>query len=160
MIGLRIAPPVEPILVPLTSPKDLFEVWFGAAAANKVQGLSIVGNFRLHVELNVPDSRMYAARLVKKLFDGLICSMHSDRQPDRKATGRLAETYNVDEQIILERLSEPSNPSVVIPNTHRVVSPYRNNVKWNPADDRCMEGTLILRRASQKLARVYVCPMD
>jgi hypothetical protein len=81
--------------------------------------------------------------LVKGIFDGVICAFqaHTDTAvlPDvvaRIATVLPAEPVEIEEHLIDQRRA-------VLGVVQRLVSPYREDVKWDPADHLCVAGELL-----------------
>jgi hypothetical protein len=81
------------------------------------------------------------AALVKPLFDGVISALHFDPsvEPSSPVCRLLAAAIGVSETEIAQALRDQSN---ALFGCRKVVSPYREFVKWNPADELCLIGRL------------------
>ncbi|WP_026480732.1 hypothetical protein [Ahrensia sp. 13_GOM-1096m] len=128
--------------------RNPFDIWWAATAAKPVEMPQVVGNFELYVELWVPESLKNPGGKIKKVFDGIIASMHADLKPSEEAIEILAEKHMVDKREIYDRLSAPPNPLISFDANRRLVKPYRQNVQWHPDDGRCVSGTLIMKQSS------------
>ena len=81
--------------------------------------------------------------LVKGTFDGVICALqaHTDTVVLPEVVNRLAAVLAIGPAEIEQRLLDQSRAVAgVVP---RLVSPYRNGVKWYPSDHRCVAGELL-----------------
>jgi len=142
-------------LTSLSTSTKLHEVWWRATAASRSAVIPITGRFSLHVELGASDRVHNVANIVKPLLDGIVCAMHAERQIDVEAVERLARATAWDTVEIRKRLSAPPNP---ILGSRRLLNVYRDFVKWDPADDRCDDCTVLLTEASKLTCRVVVVP--
>jgi hypothetical protein len=81
--------------------------------------------------------------LVKGIFDGVICAFqaHTDTTVLPEVAARLARYLPADPAEIAEHLLDQRGAVLgVVP---RLVSPYRQDVKWDPADHWCLAGELL-----------------
>ncbi len=81
--------------------------------------------------------------LVKGIFDGVISAFqaHTDMTGVPEVTARLAASLQADRTEIEKHLIEKR--WAVLGAVPRLVSPYRDGVKWDPADHLCVAGELI-----------------
>lgn len=81
--------------------------------------------------------------LVKGIFDGVICALqaHTDMAVVREVVARLATVLPADAVEIEGRLLDQRR--AVLGAVHRLVSPYREGVKWDPSDHLCVAGELL-----------------
>ena len=77
------------------------------------------------------------------IFEGGICAFqaHIDTAVLPEVVARLATVLPVDPVQIEEHLLDQRR--AVLGVVHKLVSPYRADVKWNPADHRCVAGELL-----------------
>ncbi len=81
--------------------------------------------------------------LMKPAFDGVISAFqaHTDKSVLPTVTERLARALDADAAEIEQHLIEQRWAALgAVP---RLVSPYREGVKWDPADHRCVAGELL-----------------
>jgi len=117
-------------------------VWWAASGAAAIAAAPLRGNYELDV-LVPPQSRpANLTAVIKPLVDGIICGLHSEILVDSVAVERLAQVTGWSAGQIANRLLSPANP---ILGARRLLSSYREFVKWNPADDLCQRGSVIVR---------------
>jgi hypothetical protein len=83
------------------------------------------------------------AGLVKGIFDGVICAFqsHTDTAVLPHVVARIATVLPAEPVEIEERLVDQRR--AVLGVVQRLVSPYREDVKWDPADHLCVAGELL-----------------
>ncbi|PJD99788.1 hypothetical protein, partial [Mycobacterium sp.] len=81
--------------------------------------------------------------LVKGIFDGVICAFqaHIDTTVLPEVVARLATVLPADPLEIEDLLLDQRR--AVLGAVHRLVYPYRGDVKWDPADHLCVAGELL-----------------
>lgn len=90
------------------------------------------GPIGLELTLSTP-SRLHV--VLKPMLDGLICSLHAHDGSDmQEVTNRLAERLACGRDEVATLLLDER---VAVLGRRRLLRPFRNSVKWNPADDRC-----------------------
>ena len=142
-------------LTSLSTSTKPHEIWWHATSAGKTSLVPITGRYALYVELGSPAPFPNIANIVKPLLDGVICAMHAENQIDAEAVARLARASTWDLTEISNRLRGPPNPVL---GSRRLVYPYRDFVKWDPADDRCDDCTVVVTPASALTCTVVVMP--
>jgi hypothetical protein len=126
--------------------KKLEKVWW-ALTPDQVQVFDPAAPetpFAVKVEVRPPlGRRPVLGNLVKGTFDGVICAFqaHTDTAVLPEVEKRLATSLPADPAEIEERLLDQSR--AVLGALPRLVSPYRNGVKWEPADHMCVSGELL-----------------
>lgn len=105
---------------------------------------SLSGPYSMTMEIDGPAFHGNYAALVKPLFDGVISSLHHDPTVESTdpVSNRIAGKLNVTPVQVAEYLGESAN-SVL--GSRKVVSPYRQFVKWNPQDELCLVGQLLVQ---------------
>lgn len=78
--------------------------------------------------------------VLKPMFDGAIAALHADGAPDLVAVDRVADSLTCLPSEVIEMLRLPVAPL----GDRRLVRRYRDGVQWNPADDRCVAGSLVI----------------
>lgn len=100
--------------------------------------------FAVRVQIRSPHGRQpVLGNLVKGVFDGVICAFqaHTDATVLPAVVARLAKYLTADPAEIEEHLLDQRRAVLgVVP---RLVSPYRDGVKWDPADHWCVAGELL-----------------
>jgi hypothetical protein len=100
--------------------------------------------FAVKVHVRPPDGRQPVwGGLVKGIFDGVISAFqaHTDTAVLPEVVSRLATILHADPVEIEKHLVEQR--LAVLGAVPRLVSPYREGVKWDPADHWCVAGELI-----------------
>ena len=100
--------------------------------------------FAVKVQVRPPHvHQRVLGNLVKGIFDGVICAFqaHTDTTILPEVVARLATVVPADPAEIEELLLDQRRAVLgVVP---RLVYPYRNGVKWDPADHLCVAGELL-----------------
>lgn len=126
--------------------KQLAQVWL-ALARGEVRVFAPTAPetpFAVRVKLRPPVNRQPVwGGLVKGVFDGVICALqaHIDTAVLPDVTARLATQLPADPAEIEYRLLDQRR--AVLGAVHRLVSPYRAGVKWDPCDHLCVAGDLL-----------------
>ena len=105
--------------------------------------------FAVRVQVRPPLERQpVLGGLVKGIFDGVICAFqaHTDTAVLPEVVARLAKDLPADPAEIEEHLLDQRR--AVLGAVHRLVSPYRAGVKWDPSDHLCVAGELLPRNRS------------
>jgi hypothetical protein len=127
--------------------KQLAQVWL-ALARGQAEVVEPVGApetpFAVRVQVRPPRGRQPVwGALVKGIFDGVICAFqaHTDTAILPDAVARIARVIPADPAEIQQRLLDRRRAVLgVVP---RLVAPYREGVKWDPADHLCVAGELL-----------------
>jgi hypothetical protein len=126
--------------------KKLAQVWLALSRG----GATVFGPaapetpFGVRVQVRPPHGQHPAwGGLVKGIFDGVICAFqaHLDTSVLPEAAARLAEVLAADPAEIAGRLLDQRRS--VLGSRRRLVSPYREGVKWDPSDHLCVAGELL-----------------
>lgn len=117
--------------------------WWSATSALKSAFVDIEDRYALDITLEADPRMKLTVGKLKSLVDGLISSLHFDREPTNEAVNKLAakNRWSVDE--IRRRLMEPPNPLL----GPRKVFKFKRG--WNPADDRCDSCNIEIVEADQ-----------
>lgn len=133
------------------SDKQAARVWL-ALARGEVQVFEPAGTpempFAVKLHVRPPTGRQPVwGNLVKGLFDGVICALqaHTDISVLPKVVTRLAKVLLADPAELEEYLLDQRR--AVLGVVQRLVSPYREGVKWDPADHLCVAGELLASEA-------------
>lgn len=140
-------------LARLSSSSKPHEVWWSAAMANVNVHEPIAGPFELNIAIELPTVGRNVANFLKPLLDGLISALHTESQLDPVAIARLAFKTGWDSHEIVRRLLSPAAPLL---GPIRLLSSYREFVKWNPADHLCSRCTIIARAGPSLKCEVQV----
>lgn len=100
--------------------------------------------FGIRVEVRPPHGAPWIpGRLTKSLVDGVISAFqaHTDTVILPEVIVRLAKSLSVDPEEIQKHLLDQRH--AVLGPTPRLVYPYRENVKWDPADHWCLAGEVV-----------------
>lgn len=135
----------------LSSSTKPHEVWWPATEADTNIVSEITGAFEMRVVLHSPTPFQNLASIVKPLLDGIISALHFDPNPDAEAVSRLAEKTGWAIADILKRLNSPTAPVL---GSRRLIDPYRNSLKWNPADELCEACTVLWRPSPTRRCQV------
>jgi hypothetical protein len=105
--------------------------------------------FAVRLTLGVPGSGQStpsAVHLMKPLFDGVISAFHDYQGPDIDGMSLRLATQLGANQVRVRSLLGGSSMSVLGP--RRVLGRWGSTFQWNPADDRCDAGILIIHRGA------------
>ncbi|GAB7069396.1 hypothetical protein JCM12141A_36850 [Mycolicibacterium hodleri] len=100
--------------------------------------------FAVEIDLRPPVGREpIMGNLVKGVFDGVISAFqaHTDTSVLPDAAARVASLISAEPAEIENHLLDQRR--AVLGVSPRLVSPYRDGVKWDPADHRCVAGELL-----------------
>lgn len=133
------------------STSKLAHVWL-ALARSRAQGRSeaieqayaVDAPFAVRLQVRPPQRRQPGwGDLMKPLFDGVISAFqaHTDATVLPVVTERLARVVDAEPAEIERHLLEQRWATLGV--ASRLVSPYREGVKWDPADHRCVAGELL-----------------
>ncbi len=127
-------------------------VWWQARHGTRQQLPEKIGRFRLSVMLQSPKAAHGVSDIVKALLDGVISSFHHQpKEMDPLAVARLAGNLGVSIEQAGQALSDARGTPLGV---RKVLSAYREGVKWNPADDLCMECVIHRRPSADQRIRV------
>lgn len=107
-----------------------------------------VKRFGLALTIHAPNgSVLNLAAVVKPFFDGVVASFHQhDDAGDKEVSRRLALSLGVDLDEIHAALQDRERN---ILGTRRLLWPWGDYVQWNPADDSCVAGSLMLEHSER-----------
>lgn len=140
----------------ISSATKLHDVWWQATEAPTSRQASISGRFSLNVELGITHPIRNVAAILKPLLDGIVAAMHADPNPESIAIRRLSARCGWEISKISDKLLAPPNP---ILGKRKVISTYREFVKWDPADHLCEVCMLIVRPAQSLSCSVTITPV-
>jgi hypothetical protein len=91
--------------------------------------------------------------LVNGIFDGVICAFqaHTDTAVLPDVVARIATVLPAEPVEIEERLVDQRRAALGV--VERLVSPYREAAKWDPADHLCVAGSYFLLNRSVHAGR-------
>ncbi len=132
-------------------------------AEQKIQAYNTIDcdkgdTFAVVLNIEVPKGvRFNIMTAMKPLLDGLICAFHSS-QFNKEEVEYFAEKLNCDKKILTK-----NSINVLGERESKYLQIYRNNVKWNPADDLCNFVTISIREGSEwavggKVYSTVKCP--
>ena len=134
---------------PLHEFAKLSEIWLDIKQATQAihrvapMGTRTVDRFGLELVVPVGDggSRNVAA-FVKPLVDGVIAAFHShDGSDEHELAARLANRLNLPPEKLLALLRDTSLAAL---GSRRLLWRWRDSVQWNPADDQCVLGRVVV----------------
>ncbi|MGI8552963.1 MAG: hypothetical protein ACR2PL_19580 [Dehalococcoidia bacterium] len=121
--------------------------WFwlkqGAVTTTSLQGPA-PDRFGISITIHAPTGTVLnLAGKTKSLFDGALAAFHShDGSALLPLSERVSPTLGVAGAEVAKQLQDPSR---AILGRRRLLWLYREGVQWNPADDRCVAGELLLQ---------------
>lgn len=142
---------------PLTTTSKLQDVWWCAVDKVSACASSISGNFSLIIKVTTPSKITNVAALIKPFIDGIICAMHSDRKPDLIAVERLALSTGWDRSNIIDKLNRVKPQPL---GDRRILSCYRDYIKWDPADHLCISCDFIVEYGNSSSCSVIIKPTN
>ncbi|MDP2818011.1 MAG: hypothetical protein Q8O29_06960 [Polaromonas sp.] len=131
-------------------------VWWPARNAGGMDIPVVEGDFRLDVVLTGPAIKSGIATVAKPLLDGVIAALHFDSCVDQAAVSFLASKFQLPADRLLKAFARTDHSPL---GDQRVLSTYRGptSIKWNPADERCVECAIRWLPGSGPGTRVDVC---
>ncbi len=126
------------------------EIWWAVSAEKASTSVPISGRFRLDIALPVQGRNL--AALAKPLLDGIICALHPATVIDELAVARLAAKSGWLVAAVKQRLLDPPCPLLA---PRKVLTSYREFVKWDPTDELCDEFT-ITSMPGDELCKVWI----
>ncbi len=96
--------------------------------------------FGVFIDVHLPNECGNIVSMMKPMIDGIISGMHSENLKDGDAEIRLSKILNVPNERITELLYRKD---FSILGERNLISAYRDGLKWNPEDERCIEITII-----------------
>ena len=131
-------------LPPFQKP-ELNDVWWGSVNAEwnlnaerklKLNRGEALERFAVRVDARYPQLKgEYAVRRVKKVFDGIASAMHFWKNPHEKLVRKVVSHLKVSSKSVREKFQV---------NEHALLGERHSSPNWNPADDRCIAGELLL----------------
>jgi hypothetical protein len=121
--------------------------WLMRSQSNRLQiAADTQGWFGLSVSIRVDEGcRVNAPALMKPVFDGVLSAFHSHSgQRTELVAEVLARRLNVPARELTRHLL---SPSVAVLGVRQLLWPWRDSVQWNPADERCVAGELLVERS-------------
>jgi hypothetical protein len=102
--------------------------------------------FGLTVTIRAPQrSYLSPPALLKSLFDGILSALHSHNgQEVDVVSERLARKLNLPQG---EVAGDLMSAEMQVLGARRLVWPFGGFIQWNPADDRCIAGELLLQHS-------------
>jgi hypothetical protein len=100
--------------------------------------------FKMAATITGPTAIKNCAAALKPLFDGIISGFHYDStiRPSDTVSKLIATQLGVTPNQVAMFLCEPANCFL---GQRKVVAPFRGFIKWNPADERCELGQLLVK---------------
>ncbi len=131
-------PHLQFVLEKLNTSIKPHHVWWPARNSAGMDISTIEGDFRIDVVLTGPEIKCGIATLAKPLLDGVIAALHFDSCVDQVAVSFLASKLQLPPDSVLKAFALTGRSPL---GDQRVLSTYRgpSSIKWNPADERCVE---------------------
>ena len=106
-------------------------------------------NHGLSVSLNVPEKAWCnLSTLMKPLLDGIISVFHQHKgRLDDDTLSRLSNVTALDKGKLEHLLCESRTAAL---GDRTVISAYRDGIKWNPEDDKCVMAKIMINRIEQQ----------
>jgi len=111
-----------------------------------------ISNFGLYIELETSKINFNIVGIMKSLVDGIISGYHIENNSDTIAEERISNMLDIEKKIITTLLL---NADYGVLGKRNLVSSYRNSVKWNPADDKCIE-LIIIPKINSSIKNVRI----
>lgn len=145
-----ITPSISFSLSELNSSTKPHHIWWAMCSGTAVSFPIVNGSFRLHIQ--APSASANFTNVIKPLLDGVICAMHPAANIDDDAVARLASKTGWSRLEIKKNLQNPPLPLL---NQRKILSSYRNFIKWDPEDELCEEFHVV-RSKDDKICRVWI----
>jgi hypothetical protein len=122
--------------------------WAAKSGLSQVQSSSAHdGKYAMSLVIQGPSYQSNLAAIVQPLFDGAISALHFDPMilPEDLVCKLLAYKLQLAPAAVADALR---NSSHAIFGPRKVVSTYRQFVKWNPADELCVQWQLLIEKCN------------
>lgn len=95
------------------------------------------GFFGIEIQITMPKRNKFnLAAVVKPMLDGIIAGFHVHNGMETELVSRrLAQVLSVDSSFVTKLLIDGS---MAVLGERDLLHPFKNNVQWNPADDKCV----------------------
>lgn len=131
--------------LPCSHKPELNDVWWGSVNFEwnlkaewklKLNRGEVLERFALRVDARYPQlTGEYAVRRVKKVFDGIASAMHFWKNPHEELVRKVVSHLKVSSKSVREKFQT---------NEHALLGERHPSQNWNPADDRCVAGELLI----------------
>ena len=115
-----------------------------------------IRNFGIRVFIDIPKqvNQRFLLSKTKAIVDGLIATLnYHDGTDEREICHRLAQRIGVDSHEIAKLLRVQEG---ALFGRSRLIKLWRDTVQWNPQDDRCLVGEILIRSSEQNSEFVLV----
>jgi len=123
----------------LNSATSVDSIWWAAHCGLRTPSLPVTGPFRLSLSLSGSRPTPSLAVVMKPLVDGVVAALHSSPSADPACISLLAKRLGRSEGEVDDALQRTACTPL---GPQRLLHAFRGFVKWNPADDRCIECSL------------------
>ena len=123
----------------LNSGTSVDSIWWAAHCGLRTPSLPVPGPFRLSLSLSGVRPTPSLAVVMKSLVDGVVAALHSSPAADSTCISLLAKKLGRSEAEADDTLRRSAGTPL---GPQRLLHAFRGFVKWNPADDRCVECSL------------------
>lgn len=128
----------------LTTSLKAHDYWLGFKRANIINfNQKDFDEFGLFIELHSNQQLKNLVSLIKPMLDGIISALHYQNNVSEEVYAYLTSNLNIsfEEASVYFKKNADS-----LLGKRRVVSKYRNGIKWNPEDERCKEVYIVKKR--------------
>jgi len=107
--------------------------------------------FGLFIEIGVLEKKKNLVSLIKPMIDGLISSMHFQESIDNDVIVNLSGKLEYENEV-LRNMFKKKDYSFL--RERKLISKYRNGVKWNPEDELCTKVRVIQKKSNKSYIKV------
>jgi hypothetical protein len=90
--------------------------------------------FGLSIVFDIPKKHRNITSLIKPLIDGLIASFHYQSSVDQRVLDYISKKTHISEYDVMSKLRHKEHSFL---GERKLISSYREGIKWNPADEKC-----------------------
>ncbi len=118
----------------------------------KISKLMNPKEFGLSLVIEVSEKHHNITSLFKPMIDGLISAFHYQNSVDQDVLDYITKKKYINNDIVLSQLRQQNFTFL---GERKLISSYRNGIKWNPEDEKCTKVNIRQIIGSNKLIKVY-----
>ena len=141
---------------PTTTRKPL-DYWLSFKQSNSIKTscFNYSEEFGLNIEISKPKNEVLnIINIQKPLLDGIIAAFHEATNIDKEIIEYIVSKTQYSSEEIAKFVSD--NEIAVLPQRD-VIQKYREGIKWNPQDEKCIDVRIIVRETDDKVYKISGC---
>ena len=146
---------LETLIPHITSSCKPIDYWHLINQANveQVNNYKINDNFSIDIELGLKQRHPNIVSLIKPMIDGIISSFHFQIDVSESVLNIVSRKLDITNDKAKEMFSE--KPFSIL-GERKLVSLYRNGIKWNPEDEKCTKVRVRQYKSDKSIMKIKV----